>query len=74
MLEGRCPKCGYCRVGEALRIPRNQSCAICGAALMIYLDGKKLSEGYSPFTAEKYSRGQTPGVSSPSHKPEDSTL
>ncbi len=74
MLEGRCPKCGYCRVGEALRIPRNQSCSICGTALQIYLDGKKISDGYSPFTAEKYSEGQSPGVSNPDYEPEDSNL
>jgi len=73
MLEGRCPKCGYCRVGEALRVPRNQSCPMCGAALQIYLDGKKMSDGYSPFTAEKYSKGQSSDTSIPSYKSEDST-
>ena len=54
MIEGRCPKCGHCFVGWALRFPRNQMCANCGAALQIYRDGKRISEGYSPFTAEKY--------------------
>jgi len=68
MLEGRCPKCGCCYIGWALRIPRNQSCSICGAALVIYEDGKKVSEGYSPFTAEEYSIDQPPGVPTPSEK------
>lgn len=54
MIEGRCPKCGACYVGWALRFPRNQSCSNCGAALIIYENGKRVAEGYSPFTAEKY--------------------
>jgi len=71
MLEGRCPKCGCCYIGWALRIPRNQSCSICGAALVIYEDGKKVSEGYSPFTAEEYFMDQPPDVPTPSEKTED---
>jgi hypothetical protein len=55
MLEGICPKCGCCYVGWALRFPRNQTCSNCGAALEIYEDGKRISTGYSPFNAEKYS-------------------
>jgi len=55
MLEGKCPKCGASYFGWALRFPRNQSCSHCGAALKIYKDGELVSEGYSPFTAEKYS-------------------
>ncbi|MFC1953568.1 hypothetical protein ACFLVZ_00290 [Chloroflexota bacterium] len=74
MLEGRCPKCGYCRVGEALRMPRNQSCSICGASLDIYMDGKKITQGFSPFTAPKYSKGQSPGISSTINKPKDIIL
>ena len=54
MLEGICPKCGYCFVGWALRFPRNQMCSNCSAALTIYQDGKRISEGYSPFTAEEH--------------------
>ena len=54
MIEGRCPKCGHCYVGWALRFPRNQMCSNCGAALEIYLDGKRISEGYSPFTAKEH--------------------
>ena len=54
MIEGICPKCGRCFVGWALRFPRNQMCSNCGAALQIYQDGKRISEGYSPFTAEKH--------------------
>ena len=54
MIEGRCPKCGYCYVGWALKFPRNQMCSNCGAALEIYLDGKRIAEGYSPFTAGRH--------------------
>ena len=50
-----CPKCGCCYVGWALRFPRNQTCSNCGAALEIFEDGKRISMGYSPFNAEKYS-------------------
>ena len=54
MIEGICPKCGHCYVGWALRFPRNQMCSNCGAALQIYQDGKRIAEGYSPFTAERH--------------------
>ncbi len=54
MLEGRCPKCGYRCYGWVLRFPRNQSCPKCGTALEIYEEGKHVSKGYSPFTADKY--------------------
>jgi hypothetical protein len=37
-----------------LRFPRNQSCPKCGVALDIYEEGKRISRGYSPFTADKY--------------------
>ena len=39
MLEGRCPKCGCCYAGWALRFPRNQSCSMCCAVLEISEDG-----------------------------------
>jgi len=55
MLEGKCPKCGARYYGWALRFPRNQSCSNCGTALEIFEDGQRISSGYSPFTAEKYS-------------------
>jgi hypothetical protein len=71
MLEGRCPKCGCCYTGWALRFPRNQSCSNCGAALEIFEDGKRISAGYSPFTAKKYSIDQPPNVPTPSEKTED---
>jgi len=74
MLEGRCPKCGCCYVGWALRFPRNQSCSTCGAALEIYKNGKKISEGYSPFTAEEYSAKPPPNVPTPSDITKDSSL
>jgi len=54
MIEGRCPKCGRCYVGWALKIPCNQMCSNCGAALEIYQGGKRIPGGYSPFTAEKH--------------------
>jgi len=73
MLEGRCPKCGCCYIGWALRFPRNQSCSMCGAALEIFEDGKRLSEGYSPFTAEKYSIDQPSNVPTPIDKAKDSS-
>ena len=65
MIEGRCPKCGARYFGWALRSPRNQSCANCGAALKIYENGKLVSEGYSPFTAEKYSINLPSNVNEP---------
>ncbi len=71
MLEGRCPKCGNCVVGEALRFPRNQSCPTCGAAFEIFENGKRLSEGYSPFTAKKYSINRPPNVPTTSDKSKD---
>jgi len=55
-------------------MPRNQSCAMCGASLDIYMDGKKITQGFSPFTAKKYSKGQSPGMSYPINKPKDSIL
>jgi len=54
VLEGRCPKCGYRCYGWVLRFPRNQSCPKCGTALEIYEEGRHVSKGYSPFTADKY--------------------
>ena len=71
MIEGKCTKCGHCYVGWALKFPRNQMCSNCGAALQIYLDGKRISEGYSPFTAEKYTVN-LPTSSSPTIKTENS--
>ncbi len=55
MIEGNCPKCGQRYYGWALLQPRNQSCGKCGAGLLINKDGKMVLEGYSPFTADKYS-------------------
>ena len=51
MLEGKCPKCGFYRIGWALRNPRHQTCPKCGVGLEI-TDGHTVSTGYSPFTAE----------------------
>ena len=41
-------------------------------ALEIIEDGKRISEGYSPFTAEKYSIDQSPNVPTPADKTKDS--
>ncbi|HEY82095.1 MAG TPA: hypothetical protein G4O01_02255 [Dehalococcoidia bacterium] len=54
MLEGRCSKCGARYYGWALRFPRHQTCPTCGVGLTIIEDGQVISEGYSPFTAERY--------------------
>lgn len=35
MLKGKCPKCGFCCGGWALRNPENQTCPKCGAKLEI---------------------------------------
>jgi len=54
MLEGKCPRCGTHRIGWALRYPRYQACPKCGAGLDIIENGRLISKGYSPFTAEEY--------------------
>ena len=54
MLEGKCPKCGYHCAGWALQFPHNQACPKCGIGLLITEGGRKVSVGYSPFTADKY--------------------
>jgi ribosomal protein S27AE len=54
VIEGKCPKCGQQYWGWSLLNARNQSCTKCGAGLLIIEDGKKVIEGYSPFTAEEY--------------------
>jgi ssDNA-binding Zn-finger/Zn-ribbon topoisomerase 1 len=54
MIEGICPKCSRQYWGWALAQPRYQSCAKCGAGLIIYEDGRRIIDGYSPFTAERY--------------------
>jgi ssDNA-binding Zn-finger/Zn-ribbon topoisomerase 1 len=54
MLDGKCPKCAYHCSGWALQFPQNQTCPRCGTGLVITEGGRKISTGYSPFTAEKY--------------------
>ena len=54
MLTGKCPKCGWDFYGWALRFPRNQMCGNCGSPIEIFEDGKKVSDGFSPFDAEEY--------------------
>lgn len=52
MLVGKCPRCGYRRIGWALHNPRHQTCPQCGTGLEI-TDGKGgVYPGYSPFDAE----------------------
>ncbi|UCE98031.1 MAG: hypothetical protein JSV74_01505, partial [Dehalococcoidia bacterium] len=60
---GFCPKCGVKRMGHALRFPRYQACPKCGASLEITDDGKHISSGFSPFTADEInikSKDETP--------------
>jgi ribosomal protein S27AE len=64
VIEGKCPKCGRQYWGWSLLNLRNQSCKNCGAGLLISEDGKKIIEGYSPFTAEEY-KLQAPNQTSP---------
>ena len=66
MLDGKCPKCGTRYFGWALRFPRHQTCPKCGVGLDIIEDGKQVSKGYSPFTAEKHSVDA--GAGTPSFK------
>ena len=73
MLEGKCPKCGAGYYGWALRFQRHQMCILCNVGLEIFEDGKKISEGYSPFTAEKYSIDQPSSVPNPSDKAKGSS-
>ena len=71
MLEGKCPKCGACYYGESLRFQRHQMCVLCNVGLEIFEDGKRISEGYSPFTAEEYSPDVPPSVPTPSEETKD---
>ncbi|MFC1978204.1 hypothetical protein ACFLWS_08120 [Chloroflexota bacterium] len=71
MLTGKCPKCGWNFYGWALRFPRNQTCGNCGTAVEIFEDGEKVSEGYSPFTAEEHKIAPSQEVPVPSDKTED---
>ena len=73
VIVGRCPKCECWFLGERLRFLRNQSCSLCGSALEIFEDGKIISKGYSPFTAEKYHINVPPNVPTPSEKTEGSS-
>ena len=72
MLEGKCPNCGYYCVGWALRFPRHQTCARCGAGLEITESGRRVSKGYSPFTAEQYSINLPSSVPSSDDKKNES--
>lgn len=68
MIEGVCQKCQAHYYGWALRFPRNQSCPKCGTALDIFENGKLIAQGYSPFTAEKYTINLPPSIPTPSGK------
>ena len=73
MLEGKCPKCGFHRVGWALRNPRHQTCPKCGVELEITEDGRMVSKGYSPFTAKRYSISQFTNIPTSSSEEEKDT-
>jgi len=62
MLEGICPRCGAHYYGWSLRFPRHQTCILCSVGLKIIEDGQVISEGYSPFTAERYDIQQPTNV------------
>jgi len=68
MLEGKCPKCGARYFGWALRLPRHQTCPKCGVGLEITEDGRLVSRGYSPFTAEKHLINPPTNVPTPEEK------
>lgn len=53
MIEGKCSKCDTQRYGWALLNPRYQTCPTCGCGLDIYKDGRLITKGFSPFTAER---------------------
>lgn len=54
MIEGKCPKCGYYCLGWGLMNSRHQTCPKCGTGLDISEGGRKITTGYSPFSAERY--------------------
>jgi len=54
MLEARCPKCGLCYYGWALRNPVHQTCPKCGRLLEIRNSNNTILKGYSPFTTDGY--------------------
>ena len=74
MLEGKCPKCGARYYGWQLLFPRHQTCILCGVALELIRDGRRIAEGYSPFAAEKHSVNPPPNVPTPSDTTEDGNL
>jgi len=53
MIEGKCSKCGTLRYGWALLNPRYQTCPKCGSGFDIFKDGRLVTKGFSPFTAER---------------------
>ena len=72
MLSGICPKCGYQCVGWALQFPRNQACPKCGSGLDIMQNGRKVADGYSPFTAEEYNVEPTHDAAATEDRKKDS--
>jgi len=71
MLTGKCKKCGWDFYGWRLSFPRNQTCGHCGSAIEILKDGEKVSNGYSPFTAEEYKVALTEYDKIPSDETKD---
>ena len=46
-------------------------CVNCGAAIEVFKDDKKVSDGYSPFTAEEYKIAPPQNAPIPSDKTDD---
>jgi hypothetical protein len=46
-----CPKCGARYYGWALQTPRHQMCEICGAALVVRINGVLIRSKFSPVMA-----------------------
>jgi len=46
-------------------------CANCGTAIEVFEDGKKISDGYSPFTAEEYQIDTSQNAPIPSEETKD---
>ena len=74
IIVGKCPKCGTHRIGFALLNPRHQTCPNCGAGLEIANGARKVSKGYSPFTAERYLISPPRNVPSADDKEQNSHL
>jgi hypothetical protein len=59
MIEGKCPRCGLKTFGWALLSPRYQTCHNCGVGLEITEDSHPLTQGFSPFIADRMDNKET---------------